>query len=188
MLLSLFGFIEPPKNPLIYEPEPIVITEPAIEPVIELTIEEKIASNYYVCDESIHFIRADTAECLNKPVNVQVSRQNTPQTIRNVSKGNGYAPGNCTAFIKDVVSWIPNGLGNANTWDDRARSMGFVVNTAPAAGSVGVSNSGRYGHVFRVNSVNSDGSINISDMNYRNLYEVTHRTISASGYYFIHPY
>jgi len=178
---------ETPKTPLIIE-DPVAIVEQLTPAEVPLTVQEKIDSNFYECDESIQFIRADTAECLNKPVNVPVSRQNTPQTIRNVSKGNGYAPGNCTAFIKDVVSWIPNGLGNANTWDDRARSMGFVVNTAPAAGSVGVSNSGRYGHVFRVNSVNSDGSINISDMNYRNLYEVTHRTISASGYYFIHPY
>jgi len=178
---------EPPKIP---QPILIVIEQrveiPVIPEPIEPTTEEKIASNYYVCDESIEYIRADDATCLAKPVYTPKTVKRSSKTIVRSSR-NTYAAGNCTAYIKDVVNWIPNGLGNANQWDNRARSMGFTVNTSPAAGSVGVSNSGRYGHVFRVNSVNSDGSINISDMNYRNLYEVTHRTISASGYYFIHP-
>ena len=59
-----------------------------------------------------------------------------------------------------AVSW-----GNAYSWDEYARARGYVVNNTPSAHSVGQSNSGRYGHVFWVESVNSDGSINVTEYN-----------------------
>lgn len=55
--------------------------------------------------------------------------------------------------------------GNANTWDDGARRAGYTVNHTPAAGTIGQTDSGPYGHVFWVESVNADGSINISEYN-----------------------
>jgi surface antigen len=48
---------------------------------------------------------------------------------------------------------------------------------------------GGYGHVAVVESVNSDGSITVSEMNYAGWGIVDHRTISAgqaSGYNYIH--
>ncbi|MBQ3325603.1 CHAP domain-containing protein [Candidatus Saccharibacteria bacterium] len=56
------------------------------------------------------------------------------------------------------LSW-----GNANTWDDVAYSKGIADHT-PAPNTIG-QNDGGYGHVFWVESVNSDGSILISEYN-----------------------
>ncbi len=55
---------------------------------------------------------------------------------------------------------------NANRWDDIARAAGRVVNHTPAAGAIFQTDAGWYGHVGYVESVNSDGSINISERNY----------------------
>ncbi len=55
--------------------------------------------------------------------------------------------------------------GNAYSWDDEARAAGYVVNKTPAAGTIGQIDSYPYGHVFWVESVNSDGSINVTEYN-----------------------
>jgi surface antigen len=55
---------------------------------------------------------------------------------------------------------------NANRWDDIARAAGLTVNHTPAAGAIFQTDAGWYGHVGYVESVNSDGSINISERNY----------------------
>lgn len=59
-----------------------------------------------------------------------------------------------------VLAW-----GNAYDWDDRARAAGYTVNHTPAAGTIGQIDSGAYGHVFWVESVNGDGSINVTEYN-----------------------
>jgi len=89
-------------------------------------------------------------------------------SIWNWSTG-GYGFRNCT----DWVSWrirsqgghVPSGLGNAKTWDDRAPGYGFSVSTTPQAGDAAVSNSGNYGHVMYVETVQGNGSILVSDYN-----------------------
>ena len=55
--------------------------------------------------------------------------------------------------------------GNAYSWDDGARASGYVVDHNPAPNTIGQVDSGVYGHVFWVESVNGDGSINISEYN-----------------------
>ncbi len=57
------------------------------------------------------------------------------------------------------------GIGNANQWDDNARNWGIPIGTTPKPGSVGVMDSGYYGHVAWVESVNANGTINISHFN-----------------------
>ena len=59
-----------------------------------------------------------------------------------------------------VLAW-----GNAYNWDDRARAAGYTVNHTPAAGTIGQVDGGAYGHVFWVESVNGDGSINVTEYN-----------------------
>lgn len=59
-----------------------------------------------------------------------------------------------------VLAW-----GNAYSWDDRARAAGYTVNHTPAAGTIGQADGGAYGHVFWVESVNGDGSINVTEYN-----------------------
>lgn len=93
-----------------------------------------------------------------------------------------------------VLAW-----GNAYNWDDRARSAGYTVNHTPTAGTIGQVDSGPYGHVFWVESVNGDGSINVTEYNnayatqlYSGAYhygDFGARTISAgevSRYNYIH--
>ncbi len=81
----------------------------------------------------------------------------------------GYGYRNCT----DWVAWkvqqligrgIP-GLGDAKTWDDRAGAHGFQVDGSPEPGDAAVKNSGNWGHVAYVESVNADGSVNVSEYN-----------------------
>lgn len=55
--------------------------------------------------------------------------------------------------------------GNAYSWDDRARALGYRVDHSPAANTVGQIDTSPYGHVFWVESVNYDGSINVTEYN-----------------------
>ncbi len=81
----------------------------------------------------------------------------------------GYGYRNCTDWVAFRVrvagGYVPAGLGNAKTWDDRGPSYGFAVSSTPRVGAAAVSNSGFYGHVMYVEAVNSDGTIIVSDYN-----------------------
>ena len=92
----------------------------------------------------------------------------------------GLGAGQCTSW-----AWLKRpDLGfikaNANRWDDVARANGVLVNRSPSAGAVFQTDSGWYGHVGYVESVNSDGSINVSERNYAGCYGVMFSTIPAS--------
>lgn len=86
------------------------------------------------------------------------------------SSGNKYAYGYCTwyAFNRRVQLGkpLPSNLGNANTWDDRAAAAGYIVNRTPSVGAVFQTDVGYAGHVGVVESINPDGSITVSEMNY----------------------
>ncbi|MBR3320126.1 CHAP domain-containing protein, partial [Candidatus Saccharibacteria bacterium] len=60
----------------------------------------------------------------------------------------------------DISYW-----GNAYSWDESAVARGYVVDRNPAPATVAVSNSGAWGHVMWVESVNDDGTINVSEYN-----------------------
>jgi surface antigen len=113
--------------------------------------------------------------------------------IARASAGNKYAFGNCTwyAYERRLQLGRPVGSywGNAATWTMYARAAGYLVNNTPDVGSV-MQNGGGYGHVAIVESVNSDGSLTISEMNYAgNFNRVTSRTVSAgeaAGFTYIH--
>lgn len=83
--------------------------------------------------------------------------------------------------------------GNAYSWDESAAARGYVVDTNPAPYTIAVSNSGQWGHVMWVESVNSDGTINLSE--YNNSYSAAsglpgdygyRSNVSPYGLYFIH--
>ncbi|MFC8722606.1 CHAP domain-containing protein [Kitasatospora sp. NPDC057198] len=92
----------------------------------------------------------------------------------------GFYAGQCTAFAAFRIatrlgvpgfgnSWGDAHWGNANTWDDAARTAGLPVNTTPTVGSIAVNDvSGTYGHVAYVNAVHSDGSFDVEEYNYNN--------------------
>lgn len=85
---------------------------------------------------------------------------------------NGYYIGGYVCECVSYVGWkayeaygLVLAWGNAYNWDNRARSAGYEVNHEPAAGTIGQVDGGAYGHVFWVESVNTDGSINVTEYN-----------------------
>lgn len=59
-----------------------------------------------------------------------------------------------------ISSW-----GNANTWGSSAARRGYVVDDNPAPHTIGYSTTGVYGHVVWVESVNANGTINLTEYN-----------------------
>lgn len=84
---------------------------------------------------------------------------------------------NCTRFVAGALSWIPAGLGNANQWLAKAKSMGLPTigpTASPPPGSVAVWSTGAFGHVaevvgsvpggFRVAEENFSGGLGATDV------------------------
>ncbi|CAN5396728.1 hypothetical protein BH09PAT4_BH09PAT4_00200 [soil metagenome] len=57
------------------------------------------------------------------------------------------------------------GVGNAKLWPDNARRAGIPVDDNPRVGDVAISTRGTYGHSMYVETVNSDGTITVSQYN-----------------------
>jgi surface antigen len=91
--------------------------------------------------------------------------RNTKQT----SPGNTNAWGNCTWYAwerrLEMGRPLPSGaLGNAAQWNSSLGAMGYRVDSVPEVGAI-FQNGGGYGHVGIVEAINSDGSIEVSEMN-----------------------
>jgi len=99
--------------------------------------------------------------------------------------GNTYGYGYCTWYVKNRRPDLPNGLGNANTWYSRASSYGLATSTTPRAGSVGTTTRGSLGHVVYVEAVHGDGTITISEMNYKGWNVTSSRTANANEFVYI---
>lgn len=89
--------------------------------------------------------------------------------------------------VEEARGYMPYGFGNANQWDDNARARGITVDTNPRPGDVAVAHWGPYGHTMYVESVNPNGTINVSQYNwdfdgtYSEMYN-----FSTAGLVFIH--
>jgi surface antigen len=111
------------------------------------------------------------------------------------SAGNAYAIGNCTWYAYERRAQLGRPIGsfwgNASTWAMNAQAAGFAVDKTPEPGAVMQNGGGYagYGHVAIVETVHSDGSITVSEMNYAGFNVVSSRTIPAGAlgnYNFIH--
>lgn len=107
---------------------------------------------------------------------------------------NTYDQGECTYYVfnkvKDDGMMIERSWGDAEHWADRAEREDYTVNETPAKGALMQTERGEIGHVAYIESVNNDGSFEISEMNFRKPYEITERTILAeeiADYNYIHP-
>ncbi len=107
---------------------------------------------------------------------------------------NGYDYGYCTWYAANKRAAagrpIPANLGNASTWKVLAGRAGFAVGNVPQAGAViWTPPRDYYGHVGYVESVNADGSVNVSEMNVVGWGRVSTKTLSAeaaAGYSYIY--
>lgn len=100
------------------------------------------------------------------------------------SAGNGYVWGTCTWYVKSRIPSLPNQLGNGGYgWLSAAAAFGYATGSSPAPGAIGVES----GHVVIVESVNGNGTVNISEMNYAGGVGVVHyRTTSAGEFQYIY--
>lgn len=112
-----------------------------------------------------------------------------------LSGGNRYDFGQCTyyAYNRRAALGTPVGgmWGNASSWASLARASGFLVDNRPGIGAViqTANAAGGYGHVAVVESINSDGGLVISEMNFRGWNVTSTRTIPADtvgSYSYIH--
>lgn len=107
---------------------------------------------------------------------------------------NGYDYGYCTWYAANRRAQagraIPSNLGNASTWKVLAQRAGLGVGNAPAAGAIiWTPPRDYYGHVGYVDSVNADGSVNVSEMNVAGWGVVSRKTLSpeqAAAYSYIY--
>jgi hypothetical protein len=90
-----------------------------------------------------------------------------------------YIVGQCTRWVAQNLSWIPAGLGNAKDWLANAAAKGYPITSTPAPGRAVVYGGGggysALGHVALVTAVNSNGTFEVSEMNYRGVGVVDRR-------------
>jgi surface antigen len=98
------------------------------------------------------------------------------------SSGNRYVRGYCTWYAKNRRPDLPNNLGNANTWVSRASAQGLSTGSTPRVGAIGQQGM----HVVYVESVNEDGTVTVSEMNFRGLHVISSRTVPASTFRYIY--
>lgn len=75
----------------------------------------------------------------------------------------------CTSYagykVQERWGYYISNWGNAYSWGNSAARAGFVVNDTPAPHTVAYSTAGQWGHVMWVESVNANGTINLTEYN-----------------------
>ncbi|GCE47855.1 surface antigen [Thermosporothrix hazakensis] len=135
------------------------------------------------------------------------SQGTTPSNVSTISytanrthgSGNYFPYGQCTWWANErfhqlhgyYVPWTTN--SNAWQWVDRAREFGWNVSYTPVRGAVvvlqaNVQGASWLGHVGIVESINADGSVTVSNMNWgANPWSVSYSTIyPGSGVAFVY--
>lgn len=97
---------------------------------------------------------------------------------------------NCTSYVawREYIEFgaVLGGWGDARHWDVAAAQVGYVVDSTPRPGDIGVWHGG-YGHVAYVTDVNADGSVNVDQYNRRGSGEFSHEAQRrADAYVHVH--
>lgn len=128
-------------------------------------------------------------QAISAPNNPQAEAAGTAQFSwggdQPIYGGNGYDYGYCTWYAAirraQIGRPIPSNLGNASTWKILAQRAGLGVGSTPAAGAIiWTPPRDYYGHVGFVESVNPDGSVNVSEMNVAGFGVRSTKKLSAS--------
>jgi len=99
----------------------------------------------------------------------------------------GFYWGQCTWYVNSVFNHrIPQTWGNAANWSSAARADGRNVSAIPRANSIacyqpGCEGASEFGHVAVVNSINPDGTYNISESNVEGLGIISSRSNLRAG-------
>jgi len=156
--------------------------KPTPEPPKELTVQQKIDTNHYKCDEALYYIRADDATCLAKRVYTAPKAVNTTRTAVRPSKtasSGWFAWNQCTGYVasrRPVGQW-----NNASAWYWQAQRDGWSTGSTPRVGAIGQRNN----HVVYVERV--DGNrIYISERNYDYRGSYRERWANASDFRYIY--
>jgi len=127
--------------------------------------------------------KANSSGAVGNGVNTYPMRNNCPQDNLKYLYTGGYVC-QCTSYagwkVKERYGIVISAWGNAKDWGNTARRYGYRVDHIPEAGSVAYSTSGAWGHVMWVESVNSNGTINLSE--YNNSYSADSHKAGDFGY------
>ncbi|MBI2798655.1 LysM peptidoglycan-binding domain-containing protein [Candidatus Saccharibacteria bacterium] len=128
---------------------------------------------------------AASAPATATPAPTFASKITLPSLSGSGSLNNGYAYGYCTYYVASRRN-VPNGWGDARYWYGRAGASGFATGSAPRAGAIAWDQR-NINHVAYVESVNGDGTITVSEMNFNGAWNrVTWRTAPASQFLYIY--
>lgn len=163
------------KNTQIVDPDVLNIGEKLVVPLPD----EELAARTPPAQEKSITIPKQPSTQTTKVVQASTKQ---PTAARGSSSGNTYSFGYCTWYAKSRRPDLPNNLGNANTWVARASAQGIATGSTPRAGAIGQQGM----HVVYVEAVNGDGTILISEMNYKGVGITSSRTTSAASFSYIY--
>jgi LysM repeat protein len=147
------------KNENIHHPDQLEVGTKIIIPQND----EELAERLYVIETPI--IASPTQTAVRTAVNAS----------------NGWFPyGQCTYWVsvnRSVGQW-----NNASEWYWQAQRDGWSTGSTPKVGAIAWESN----HVSLVTSVNKDGTVTVSEMNYKGLGVVSTRTASASQFKYIY--
>lgn len=99
---------------------------------------------------------------------------------------NGYPYGFDTYYVASRRD-IPPGWGHPSMWPHNAERDGYQVGTTPKQGAIACTVKGAYSTVAYVESVNADGTVELSAMNYKGTWgTVSRRTEDAKHFTYIY--
>lgn len=177
-------------NETLEHPDVLAIDQELIIPFADEELEERELPEPEVVQQLDNSQQAQSQQVASQPASSQST--NTPQQSttqrapQGSTSGNLYAPGYCTWYVKNKRPDLPNNLGNANTWVSRASSQGYATGSTPRVGAVAYQPASSLGHVAYVEAVHNDGTVTVSEMNWRGLYVVTERRVAASTFTYIY--
>lgn len=158
----------------------IIDIEEVAEVPPELTLKEKIKSNYYKCNTDTHYIRADNAKCLAKPVYTSYAKKRSTGRQNSSRAYSGYYY-QCAGWVASK-RYVPAGWGNASNWRSAAQRAGWTISGRPVAGAIGW----RGNHVVYVERVNGNGTVRISERNYDWKNSIRTITVPISKYTYLY--
>lgn len=192
--------LNPGVEPLIFPGDEIVVSETAFEQFNNTNTFVNYETNYIPV--GYNNVSTDTSNTTYDNYDSEstdtYSVSNAYDGLRSVSNsGNLYTTGQCTYYAFDRRAELGKPIGslwgNASNWAYSANQAGFNVNHTPEVGAVfqsgpGQNGAGAYGHVGVVESINSNGSVTVSEMNWNGGVNVkSYRTISnPNSYNYIH--